>query len=63
MPLDVSARLNAAIAEALQSPEVRSTLTKADLLPSWSTPEDLARRVKAEIEHWREAVAAGVQLK
>ena len=63
MPADISARLNAAIAEALASPEVKSTLNKAGLVPAWSTPQDLAKRVSAEIAHWREAVASGIQVK
>ena len=63
MPADISARLNAVVAEALAAPEVKSTLIKAGLVPAWSTPEALARRVRAEIEHWREAVASGIQVK
>jgi tripartite-type tricarboxylate transporter receptor subunit TctC len=63
MPADITARLNAAIAEALQSPEVKSTFNKAGLVPAWSTPEDLARRVNAEIGHWREAVASGIKIR
>ena len=61
LPADITARLNAALAEALQAPEVKSTFEKAGLVASWSSPADLAKRVSAEIELWRDAVASGVK--
>jgi len=62
MHADITARLNAAVADALKAPDVKSILNKAGLVPSWSSPEDLAKRVSAEIEIWREAVASGIKI-
>ena len=62
LPADVAAQLNGAVAEALKAPDVRATLNKAGLVASWSTPEDLAKRVSAEIENWRQAVASGIKI-
>ena len=61
LPADITARLNAALAEALQAPEVKSTFEKAGLVASWSSAADLAKRVIAEIELWKDAVASGMK--
>jgi tripartite-type tricarboxylate transporter receptor subunit TctC len=63
MPADITARLNAAVGEALQAPEVKATLNKAGLVPVWSSPGDLAKRVNAEIGYWREAAASGMKFR
>lgn len=61
LPADITARLNAALAEALQAPEVKSTFEKAGLVASWSSAADLAKRVNAEIGLWNDAVASGMK--
>ncbi|MFM9967228.1 MAG: Bug family tripartite tricarboxylate transporter substrate binding protein [Burkholderiales bacterium] len=61
LPADITARLNAALAEALRAPEVKSTFEKAGLVASWSTAADLAKRVSSEIELWNDAVASGMK--
>ena len=63
LPAEVTSRLNAAVAEALKAPDVKSTLNKAGLVPVWSSPGELAKRVSAEIEHWREAAASGMKFR
>lgn len=61
LPADITGRLSAALAEALQAPEVKSTLEKAGLVASWSSSADLAKRVSAEIELWNDAAGTGMK--
>ena len=61
LPAELTARLNAALAEALRAPEVKSTFEKAGLVTSWSSAADLAKRVSAEIELWNDAIASGMK--
>ena len=61
LPADITGRLSAALAEALQAPEVKSTLEKAGLVASWSSSADLAKRVSAEIELWNDAASTGMK--
>ncbi len=57
MPRDVIARINRETAAILQLPEVRETLQKQGLIPSASTPEEMAAVIKSDIERWKKFIA------
>ena len=57
MPRDVVARINRETAAILQLPEVRETLQKQGLIPSASTPEEMAAIIKSDIERWKKFIA------
>jgi len=55
-PAPVVARLHAAYAEALRSPELNEAFAKLAIEPSPGTSEAFATQLAAEIAHWREVV-------
>ena len=57
MPRDVVARINRETAAILQLPEVRETLQKQGLIPSASTPDEMAAIIKSDIERWKKFIA------
>jgi tripartite-type tricarboxylate transporter receptor subunit TctC len=62
-PRDVVGKLNSEILRALRSPEVKSLLEKANIETIGSTPEELTKFMKSEIEKWAKVVkAAKVQI-
>jgi tripartite-type tricarboxylate transporter receptor subunit TctC len=52
MSASVVARLNAMIAGALATPEVRDPLAKGGLEPESSTPERLAAQIRVDLAKW-----------
>ncbi|TSD61106.1 tripartite tricarboxylate transporter substrate binding protein [Variovorax sp. KBS0712] len=60
-PPAVVARLQAEVAKALAAPELRERLASMDLEVVANTPEEAARRLRAEHQRWGQ-VAARVQL-
>lgn len=52
-PRPVVDRLNMAIRQAVESPEVRGRLAGLGGYPSSSTPEDMTRRVSTQIDLWK----------
>jgi tripartite-type tricarboxylate transporter receptor subunit TctC len=57
-PAEFVNKLNAAVQEALGSPEMQEVFTRTGLLPLRESPEAFAARVKAEIERWGPIVKA-----
>lgn len=57
-PADVVKRLNAAVQEALQTPEMQEVFSRYGLLPLRESPEAFATRVKDEIHRWGPIVKA-----
>jgi tripartite-type tricarboxylate transporter receptor subunit TctC len=51
-------RLNAAVQDALQTPEMQEVFTKNGLLPLRESPETFALRVKDDIKRWGPVVKA-----
>jgi tripartite-type tricarboxylate transporter receptor subunit TctC len=51
-------RLNAAIAKAVATPVVREQYAASSLEPLWTTAQDYAAYLRAEVARWRTAVAA-----
>ncbi len=51
-------QLNAAVQEALVTPEMQDVFTRTGLIPLRESPEAFAARVKAEIERWGPIVKA-----
>jgi len=56
-PKELVARLNADVNAVMNLPEVRDTLTKQGLIPTASTPDELARLIKADLARWAKVVA------
>ncbi len=56
-PREIIARLNREVTAILALPEVRETLLKQGLIPSSSTPEEMAAIIKADIERWKKFIA------
>jgi tripartite-type tricarboxylate transporter receptor subunit TctC len=62
-PDAIVARLNAAINEALQSPEIRATLAKFGSEPLGGTPQEFAAFVAEESKKWSEIIRlSGVKI-
>jgi tripartite-type tricarboxylate transporter receptor subunit TctC len=57
-PPEVVNRLNAAVQEALQTPEMQETLSRIGLLPLRESPDAFAARVKEDIRRWGPIVKA-----
>jgi tripartite-type tricarboxylate transporter receptor subunit TctC len=55
-PEAIVARLNAAINDALKSPDIRATLSKFGSEPLGGTPQEFARFVAAESKKWSETI-------
>ena len=56
-PREIIARVNREVTAILALPEVRETLLKQGLIPSSSTPEEMAAIIKADIERWKKFIA------
>lgn len=62
VPRPIVDRLNTAIRQAVESPEVRARLASLGGYPSASTPEEMTRKVAAQIALWKDVAAkAGMQ--
>jgi tripartite-type tricarboxylate transporter receptor subunit TctC len=57
-PKEIVARLSAAAANALRTPEIRERFTSQGVEPVGSTPEQYAAFIEAEIPRWAEAARA-----
>jgi tripartite-type tricarboxylate transporter receptor subunit TctC len=57
-PPDLIKRLNAAVQEALQTPEMQEVFARNGLLPLRESPEVFAARVKDDIQRWGPIVKA-----
>jgi tripartite-type tricarboxylate transporter receptor subunit TctC len=55
-PQPIVSQLNGGIVRAAQSPEVREQLVAQGLEPAFSSPQDLARYIAAEIAKWSRVV-------
>ena len=55
-PRDVVSKLNSEFVRALNAPEVRSLLEKANIETIGSTPEGLTKFMKSEIAKWAKVV-------
>jgi len=53
VPMAIVRKLNAAIAEAVKSPEVAKRLAAEGSTPVGSTPEQFSVHIKSEIAKWR----------
>lgn len=56
-PRDVVARLNREVKAALESPDVKKRLLELNIDAAYSTPEQLATLLAAEIRRWSEVIA------
>ena len=56
-PPELIARLNADVNAVMALPEVRDSLVKQGLIPTQSTPGELAQLVKADLARWAKVVA------
>jgi tripartite-type tricarboxylate transporter receptor subunit TctC len=56
VPLAIVRKLNAAIAEAVKSPEVAKRMAADGSTPVGSTPEQFSAHIKSEIAKWRKLV-------
>ena len=50
-------RWNQEVASILQLPEVRESLLKRGLVPTPSTPEEIAAQIKGDIDRWKRFIA------
>jgi tripartite-type tricarboxylate transporter receptor subunit TctC len=57
-PGDVIARVNAETAKVLALPDVKARLDSTGMVPQPSSPEDLGRKIHAEIAKWAKVVTA-----
>ena len=55
-PQSIVSQLNGGIVRAAQSPEVREQLVAQGLEPAFSSPQDLARYIAAEVAKWSRVV-------
>ena len=58
LPAEFVNKLNAAVQEALATPEMQETITRLGLLPMRESPEVFAQRVKDELQRWGPIVKA-----
>ena len=57
VPVDIIKRLNAAVLDAVASPEIQKAMTIQGIDPEPGPPAAVAARIKADIVKWREVVA------
>ncbi|HET9405044.1 MAG TPA: tripartite tricarboxylate transporter substrate binding protein [Burkholderiales bacterium] len=63
VPAPIVRKINAAIGEALKSPDVVKRFSADGSTPTGSTPEQFGKHIRSEIAKWRKlAKAAGLQL-
>ena len=56
-PKDIVARLNREVKAALDAPDVKKRLLELNIDPTYSTPDQLATLLSAEIRRWSEVIA------
>jgi tripartite-type tricarboxylate transporter receptor subunit TctC len=56
---DVKAKLNTALKEALDKPELKSAFATVGVVPRGTTPEEGAAFVKADFEKWKKVITDG----
>ena len=56
-PREIITRVNREVTAILALPEVRETLLKQGLIPSSSTPDEMAAIIKSDIERWKKFIA------
>ena len=56
-PKDIVARLNREVKAALDSPDVKKRLLDLNIDATYSTPEQLATLLAAEIRRWSEVIS------
>jgi tripartite-type tricarboxylate transporter receptor subunit TctC len=61
-PAEIITTLNKAALEALKSPKLQSVYEAAGLLPTGSSPQDLANLIRKEIQTWENAIKGGIKL-
>jgi tripartite-type tricarboxylate transporter receptor subunit TctC len=59
MPQDVVQKLNKALNNAIQTPDVKARLAGLGMTPSPGTPEDNADYIHGEVDKWSKVVKAG----
>jgi tripartite-type tricarboxylate transporter receptor subunit TctC len=59
MPSDVLAKLNSAIAKALQDPDLGAAFAKFGLTPVPTSPQVGAAFTKSEYEKWKKVITDG----
>jgi len=59
VPADVKSKLNAAIAKALTSPELKAGFAKVGASPRGTTSEEANAFIKADYEKWKKVVTEG----
>ena len=57
LPRELVAKLNADVNAVMELPEVRENLLKQGLLPTTSTPEELAALVRSDVRRWAKVIA------
>jgi tripartite-type tricarboxylate transporter receptor subunit TctC len=63
LPAGIVSRLNAEFRACLTDPEITEKFTSLGLRAVPSSPEELAARVKKDLEHWRQVIAkAGIKV-
>jgi tripartite-type tricarboxylate transporter receptor subunit TctC len=59
IPANVKAKLNTALKEALNKPELKTAFATVGVVPRGTTPEEGAEFVKADFEKWKKVIADG----
>ena len=59
LPADVLDRLNGAIRQTLQNPEVKTALAKVGVEPRGTSPQDGAAFLRTEFDKWKTVIAEG----
>jgi tripartite-type tricarboxylate transporter receptor subunit TctC len=57
-PKEITAKLSAAIAQAVQSPDVKARIVELQAEPFGSTPDETARVIRASTERWEPVIVA-----
>jgi tripartite-type tricarboxylate transporter receptor subunit TctC len=59
IPANVKAKLNTALREALNKPELKTAFATVGVVPRGTTPEEGAEFVKADFEKWKKVITDG----
>jgi tripartite-type tricarboxylate transporter receptor subunit TctC len=57
MPAELVSKVNADVNAVMAMPEVKDNLLKQGLIPTTSTPEDLAALIKSDVPRWAKVIA------
>ncbi len=57
-PKEITARVNREVAAILALPDVRETLLRQGLIPATSTPEEISKLIRDDIERWKKFIEA-----